>query len=115
MECPVCAGHLSDECRVRGLTVCDPCACEVANRWWKWHSGQFLTWENPPSPTPRKKTITQALRRQVFERDAYRCVHCGSHVDLAADHILAESKGGETTLLNLQTLCRSCNSRKGTR
>lgn len=32
-----------------------------------------------------------------------------------ADHIKPESWGGETSLDNLQTLCRSCNSKKNNR
>lgn len=66
----------------------------------------------PPIP-PKKKVIKQGLRTQVLERDAYRCVFCGSHKDLCVDHIKPESKGGELHLDNLQTLCRSCNSIKG--
>ena len=45
----------------------------------------------------------------------YRCKHCSTHLDLSADHIKPESWGGETTLDNLQTLCRSCNSKKSNR
>ena len=63
----------------------------------------------------KKKTISHSLRKRVFERDKYRCVSCGTHLDLTCDHIYPESKGGETTLENLQTMCRSCNSRKGTK
>ena len=55
------------------------------------------------------------LRRQVFERHAYRCVTCGGHHDLCIDHIVPESKGGETVFENLQAMCRSCNSKKGAR
>ncbi len=66
-----------------------------------------------PKAPPRKQVISQQLRTQVFERDAYRCKHCGTHKDLRADHIHPESKGGTTTLDNLQTLCASCNSKKG--
>lgn len=54
-----------------------------------------------------------ALRLQVFERDAYRCRQCGDWHDLTLDHIIPQSHGGPTTLENLQTLCRSCNSKKG--
>ena len=63
----------------------------------------------------RKKKIDGALRTKVFERDAYRCVHCGAHKDPSCDRILPESKGGETTFTNLQTLCRPCNNKKGVR
>jgi hypothetical protein len=63
----------------------------------------------------RKKPIPNGLRKQVFERDGYRCVQCGDWHDLHADHIHPESKGGLATLDNLQTLCKPCNSRKGAR
>jgi hypothetical protein len=65
-------------------------------------------------PTHKKsKQLKPSLRRVVMERDAYRCKHCDSHVDLSVDHIHPKSKGGTDDLENLQTLCRSCNSKKG--
>lgn len=67
------------------------------------------------APAKTKAVISAGLRTQVFERDAYRCKHCGTHKDLRADHIHPESKGGPTTLENLQTLCAPCNSKKGAR
>lgn len=98
------------------LKICGECICKVANIFQYAHSGRWLTWENPKSVTKNKKEkIPNALRKQVFERDKYRCVNCQTHVDLCADHIFPESLGGETSLSNLQTLCRSCNSSKGVR
>jgi len=79
---------------------------------------QGMPWtskEGAQRPPYRKRIIPSSLRDEVFERDNYTCRHCGSTDHLTADHIYPESKGGETTLDNLQTLCRSCNSRKGTR
>lgn len=70
------------------------------------------TWPKAP---PKKKVIGNALRTKVFERDAYRCVHCTGHANLTVDHITPESKGGTLAFDNLQTLCRSCNSIKGAR
>lgn len=73
---------------------------------------------DPPIDRPkayRKAKISAALRTAVFERDAYRCKHCGDHKDLCADHIHPEVLGGETTFENLQTLCRPCNASKGSR
>lgn len=93
--------------------VCHECAEIVANAYHKAHSGRWLTWPNPQTKFIKKRTISAKLRKQVFERDAYRCKHCGSHKDLCADHIFPEVLGGEATLENLQTLCRPCNSRKG--
>lgn len=59
-----------------------------------------------------KKQISNEIRKQVFERDGYRCQHCGGWIDLCVDHIYPESKGGPTCIENLQTLCRPCNSKK---
>ena len=57
--------------------------------------------------------IPQALRGQVWRRDNGRCVQCESRENLQFDHIIPVSKGGATTVDNLQLLCRSCNLSKG--
>ena len=77
--------------------------------------GATRAWQRPrPEKTVKgKKVISATLRTKVFERDAYRCVSCGSHIDLCCDHIIPESKGGPTTLENLQAMCRPCNTKKG--
>lgn len=55
------------------------------------------------------------LRFKVLSRDRFSCQHCGVSpatmlgVELHLDHIIAWSKGGETVLENLQTLCLKCN------
>lgn len=61
----------------------------------------------------RKKPIKPGVKKQVLERDMYRCKYCYTHIDLCVDHIIPEALGGKATLDNLQTLCRPCNSRKG--
>lgn len=65
--------------------------------------------------TYKKQPIPVALRWEVFARDNFTCRECGSRKFLTADHVIPESKQGPTTLENLQTLCQSCNSRKGNR
>lgn len=59
-----------------------------------------------------KVQIPYSLRRQVWERDGFRCKLCGADKDLTVDHVKPESLGGSLTIENLQTLCRSCNSTK---
>ena len=63
----------------------------------------------------KKEKIPDDIRWAVWERDNYTCKHCGSRRNLTVDHIYPESKGGKLTMENTQTLCKSCNSRKGTR
>lgn len=65
------------------------------------------------------RVISEKLRYQVLKRDNFKCCACGASpakdpsVELHIDHIIPWSKGGETTLENLQTLCSRCNLGKG--
>lgn len=49
----------------------------------------------------------------VFARDGNKCVQCNTKHLLSVDHIIPVVKGGGNNIENLQTLCKSCNSRKG--
>lgn len=58
------------------------------------------------------------LKVQVLMRDGNRCRLCGVECNdglhnIHFDHIIPWSKGGETTLENLQVLCSDCNLAKG--
>lgn len=64
------------------------------------------------------RTPSKRLRFLVLKRDDFCCVKCGRNVnsysglELEVDHIKPYSKGGETVLENLQTLCKDCNRGK---
>jgi 5-methylcytosine-specific restriction endonuclease McrA len=64
------------------------------------------------------RAINYRLRFLVMRRDNFKCQQCGKSpanetgVVLEVDHIKAWSKGGETVIENLQTLCQRCNSGK---
>ncbi len=69
--------------------------------------------EVPNYRTPRE--INLRLRFKVMQRDHFKCCLCGASpandpsVVLHIDHKQPYSKGGETTIDNLQTLCSKCN------
>lgn len=91
--------------------------CQMESRaWheWHWTRGQKLFRDDSYAPRHRRH-IPDALRRAVYERDGFACLHCGVSEGLSLDHIHPYSMGGEDTFDNLQTLCRPCNSRKGAR
>lgn len=52
-------------------------------------------------------------RDNVFKRDGYKCLYCGSRKDLTLDHVYPKARGGKTTWSNLATACKRCNSKKG--
>lgn len=52
-------------------------------------------------------------QKEVFAKDGFKCVKCGETSGLTLDHIIPRSDGGSDELANLQTLCLSCNGKKG--
>jgi 5-methylcytosine-specific restriction endonuclease McrA len=85
----------------------------IENRgWWEWH------WQRGADPEKRREKIEPALRRQVIARDGHVCQLCGGVVeptDVHLDHKHPVSRGGLTSLDNLQVSHSRCNLRKGAR
>jgi hypothetical protein len=67
------------------------------------------------------RNVSLSLRLKVLSRDNFCCVFCGKSpamdigTKLHIDHIKPFSKGGKSTLENLQTLCEECNLGKSNR
>ena len=89
-----------------------------------WHKHQTPHYKElpsiipPPSGELNRYNYTNISRQQaqrIFDRDKNVCVTCGSTSDLSIDHIISRSKGGDSSDGNLKTLCRRCNSAKGSR
>ena len=62
---------------------------------------------------PHKKVTLS--RYNIYRRDDYSCVYCGSREKLTIDHVIPKSKGGKNTWDNLVTCCSSCNLNKSDR
>jgi 5-methylcytosine-specific restriction endonuclease McrA len=50
--------------------------------------------------------------KALCKKHHYRCLCCGKRKKLTADHVIPVSKGGTSSIDNIQPLCKSCNSKK---
>lgn len=65
----------------------------------------FVKQDRPPAFT----------RFNLFLRDSFACVYCGSPDELTFDHVVPRRLGGRTNWTNIVAACSSCNLRKGGR
>lgn len=100
---------------------------EICLRFLSWKSGASIEeiesesrLDAYPEPADQakhktKRSVSLSLRYEVLKRDNFKCMKCGASPALSAgtqlhiDHDVPWSKGGETELKNLQTLCSDCN------
>ncbi len=105
-------------------------ASTYSSRFGSWHEAlqEFVKWAKESNldsiltqsgtsskrQTPRN--VSWRLRALVLMRDGATCRLCGDKPQLGAilevDHIHPWSKGGETSIGNLQILCQRCNGGK---
>lgn len=52
---------------------------------------------------------------EILRAQGGRCLFCGSSQRLTVDHIVPLSRGGSNGQENVRVLCKTCNSRKGTK
>jgi hypothetical protein len=70
-----------------------------------------------PAPSARRVIARdyESIFIRIGERDGFRCGACAAVKALQIDHIVPVSCGGDSNDDNLQLLCATCNSRKGTK
>jgi 5-methylcytosine-specific restriction endonuclease McrA len=111
-KCTWCGGSLENV--GEGTYRCTKCWAEFITAEKREQQIEDMNRNRPPqTPKFNKAKIPDHIRWAVWERDNFTCKHCGTRRNLSVDHIYPESLGGETTVENCQTLCKSCNSRKG--
>lgn len=84
--------------------------------------------ESNPVDPKRQAENSQRRRARVRNNGVYKisnkflqkiysspCAGCGTLKDISADHIIPIARGGRHSEGNLQSLCRSCNSSKGSK
>jgi hypothetical protein len=69
----------------------------------------------PPLSEGDTRHIPQHIKQAVWQRDQGKCVQCAATAYLEFDHIIPFSKGGASSVNNVQLLCRKCNLGKGDR
>jgi 5-methylcytosine-specific restriction endonuclease McrA len=71
-----------------------------------------------PSTLPQnsvKGELTYLEWTEILDQYGCRCAYCKTEKDITIDHIVPLVKGGTHTKSNVQPLCRSCNSKKGSK
>lgn len=70
-----------------------------------------------PLETPGRKSVSSKVRKKIIELYDRACFGCGAtnttNKKLHIDHILPQSKGGDSAFRNLQPLCKDCGNLKG--
>ena len=71
--------------------------------------------KNDPTQSERikskNKNFTEKVKQQIFTRDNYRCIRCGtmSNLESVPHHIIYKSQGGNGDLNNGATVCKTCH------
>lgn len=67
--------------------------------------------------TTKRKFLSKAIRRRVYEKYGGKCAYCGhpiAYKDMQVDHLVALNAGGVDAEENYMPACRTCNHYKST-
>ena len=72
-------------------------------------------WSDPEYYRIKALSRLHGIPVPIFETLPKSCGMCGTVKNLTIDHMIPVARGGTSVVENLQTLCGSCNSFKGTK
>lgn len=72
-------------------------------------------WRQVRLATSRFMQRRSEYRKRLAEWFDMRCLRCGKAEKVVIDHIVPLSKGGANHVMNMQFLCRNCNSHKNSK
>jgi 5-methylcytosine-specific restriction endonuclease McrA len=105
--------------KIKSLGVMNESYLRHAHRLVREKRQSYLKWLNRLKDKPRKEacsfTNKPEVKEEIFSFYGEKCLACGSIENIALDHIKPVSKGGVNKIENLQPLCKSCNSKKGSK
>jgi len=105
-KCCQCDSVMTIDEEYRYKILCYKCCASAWASYENAHGGSC-------SDDIHKRHVTKEIKNSIISRDNNTCLKCGSTKNLNVDHITPLSRGGDNGYDNLQTLCSSCNSKKG--
>jgi 5-methylcytosine-specific restriction endonuclease McrA len=119
-NCPTCGGFVPPN----RLKYCSKTCSRHAYKDTAIYKAHKKAWRLKRKAMDRGATVADKFNPfQVFDRDGWKCQICGIKTPKSLrgsykpnapelDHIVPISKGGQHTMTNAQTSCRSCNATK---
>jgi 5-methylcytosine-specific restriction endonuclease McrA len=113
-----CRAFVHDKRRSDGLYGhCNACRKPARDKYRQVHP-EFVYVSKHNSRARKEKAAATLTTQEWVDLKAfygYHCLCCGKQepeIKLTADHVIPLSKGGASTIANIQPLCLSCNAKK---
>lgn len=127
-NCCFCSGQIRHDqgepyLNFKNKSICSTCYIDIIPEIYSisGHGDGGLIWYafkmclNSRAGKKKRRSLDKKIFKELLRKYNFKCVFCQSKDKLSIDHIHPVSKGGNDDLSNLQILCKSCNSQKGSK